>query len=166
MIMTFINLEIKLFNEFEFPNNKGNYSSNLLSGSLTPYNVGYSSSNASGDYPDPLAYKGVYEIVGTDDTFEDYTFIRLDKPLFGNRNIGGSNLANTPFQPFSDVGSITGTSLGMLIWKARATGKNEFIIIQDEVTGGVSEGAFIGKFPTSDIIENFEYITKTYGVNR
>ena len=54
----------------------------------------------------------------------------------------------------------------MLIWKARATGKNEFIIVQDEITGGVAKGAFISTFPTQDVIDNFDYITKTYGKNK
>ena len=156
---------VTLFNEFEFPNNNGNYNSNLSSGSLTPYNVGYSGSDANGNYLDPLAYKGVYEIVGAQDTFTDYTYLLLDKPLFGTRNIGGNSEANTPITPFNGIGSITGPSLGMLIWKARATGLNEFIIVQDEVTGGVTEGAFISSFSTQDVIDNFDYITKTYGVN-
>ena len=159
---------ITLFEEFEFPDNKGDYNSNLNSGSLTPYNAGYSGSNASGNYSDPLAYKGVYEIVGTRDepSFSGhYSFLYLDKPLYGDRNIGGNNTANTPLFPYHGFGSITGPSLGMLMWKARATGKNEFIMVQDEVTGGVAEGAFISKFATQDIIDNFDHITKTYGKN-
>jgi len=156
---------VTLFNEFEFPNNKGDYNTNLSSGSLTPYNVGYSGSDSSGNYPDPLAYKGVYEIVGAQDTFTNYTYLLIDKPIFGTRNIGGNGEANTPITPFNGIGSITGPGLGMLIWKARATGKNEFIIVQDEITGGVAKGAFISTFPTQDVIDNFDYITKTYGKN-
>ena len=159
---------ITLFDEFEFPNNQGDYNSRLTSGSLTPYNVGYSGSNADGNYSDPLAYKGVYEIIGTRDEpgfSGHYSFLYLDKPLYGDRNIGGNNEANTPLFPYQGFGSIGGPSLGMLMWKARATGKNEFIMVQDEVTGGVAEGAFISKFATQDILDNFDYITKTYGIN-
>ena len=159
---------ITLFDEFEFPNNQGDYNSRLTSGSLTPYNVGYSGSNASGNYTDPLAYKGVYEIIGTRDepSFSGhYSFLYLDKPLYGDRNIGGNNTANTPLFPYQGFGAIAGPSLGMLMWKARATGLNEFIMVQDEVTGGVAEGAFISKFSTQDVIDNFETITKTYGNN-
>ena len=54
----------------------------------------------------------------------------------------------------------------MLIWKARATGKNEFIIVQDQVTGEVGEGAFISRNITQDIRDNFKEITKTYGKNK
>ena len=75
-----------------------------------------------------------------------------DFPDFGGtKNIGG----NTP-----------GNSLGMLIWKARATGKNEFVLVQDSVTGGVQAGAFINKYAPDYITENFEAITKEYGSNQ
>ncbi len=54
----------------------------------------------------------------------------------------------------------------MLIWKARATGKNKFVLVQDNVTGGISEGAFINKYAPKYIKENFESITKEYGNNQ
>ena len=157
---------VTLFEEFEFPDNKGNYNSGLSSGSLTPYNVGYSGSDDSGNYFNPLAYKGVYEIIGTQDTFENYTYLALDRPVYGTRNIGGNGAANSRLYPFNGFSAIGGPGLGMLIWKARATGKNEFVIVQDEITGGVAEGAFISNLSTQDIVDNFDYITKTYGTNR
>ena len=100
------------------------------------------------------------------DNFENYTFIEIDKPLFGTRNIGGNGERNNRLDPFHSLSSIAGPPLGMLIWKARATGKNEFIIVQDEITGGVSEGAFISRFTPNYITENFEEITKTFGSNQ
>ena len=54
----------------------------------------------------------------------------------------------------------------MLIWKAAAVGKNNFIIVQDEISGGVAEGAFTSRYTTEEITDNFEYITKTYGTNQ
>jgi len=53
----------------------------------------------------------------------------------------------------------------MLIWKAKDVGKNQFIIVQDEITGGVGAGAFISKNTTQEIKNNFDEITKTYGAN-
>ena len=160
---------VTLYNQFEFPNGKGDYN-NALSGSstLTPYNTGYSGSNDSGNYIDPLAYKGVYEIIGIDDTYGDYVYIATNREFKEYRNIGGDGAQQTLITPFNSLngGFISGSSLGMLIWKARATGKNEFVIVQDQVTGGVGEGAFINRNTTQDIRDNFEEITKTYGKNK
>ena len=75
-----------------------------------------------------------------------------DFPDFGGfKNIGGAEIGN---------------SLGMLIWKARAVGKNEFVIVQDSVTGGVQGGAFISKHAPNYLVEDFETITKEYGGNQ
>ena len=52
------------------------------------------------------------------------------------------------------------------MWKARAAGKNEFVIVQDEVSGGVSNGTFTSEFVPDYITENFEEITKEYGSNQ
>jgi hypothetical protein len=51
------------------------------------------------------------------------------------------------------------------MWKARAAGKNEFVMVQDSVTGGVGAGAFTSKYVPNYIDENFENITKEYGIN-
>ena len=157
---------VTLFNEFEFPNGEGDYNSALSSGSLTPYNVGFTEKDSSGNYSSAFAFKGVFEILGTDDTNENYFYILTDQTFTENRNIGGNSTANTPLAPFHTLGSFTGPSLGMLIWKARATGKNEFVIVQDSITGGVQGGAFTNRYAPDYITENFEEITKEYGSNQ
>jgi len=56
--------------------------------------------------------------------------------------------------------------LGMLMWRARATGKNEFVIVQDQITGGVAAGAFTSKYTPDYLIPDFEEVTKEYGSNQ
>ena len=149
---------VTLYNEFEFPNNQGDYNSALTTGSLSPYNEGNTGIDSNGNYNDPLAYKGVFEIAGTYDegglasgnTFNFFMYNRFPNSA-DNKLIGGG---------------ASGNSLGMLLWKARAVGKNEFVIVQDEISGGVQEGAFTSRFTPSYITENFEAITKTYGSNQ
>ncbi len=144
---------VTLYNEFEFPNGQGDYNSVLTTGSLSPFNDGITI-DSDGNYSNALAYKGVYEIAGVYDNFStSFNILTYENfPDFGSvKNIGG----NTP-----------GNSLGMLIWKARATGKNKFVLVQDNVTGGISEGAFINKYAPKYIKENFESITKEYGNNQ
>jgi hypothetical protein len=144
---------VTIYNEFEFPNGQGDYNSVLTTGSLSPFNDGITV-DSDGNYSNALGYKGVYEIAGVYDNFTSDFGIMLydDFPDFGgNKAIGG----NTP-----------GNSLGMLIWKARATGKNEFVIVQDSITGGVQGGAFINRYAPNYITENFEEITKEYGSNQ
>ena len=99
-------------------------------------------------------YKGVYEIAGVYDNFSSDFGIMLydDFPNFGGiKTIGGG---------------VPGNSLGMLIWKARGVGKNEFVIVQDSITGGVQAGAFTSRYVPNYITENFEEITKKYGSNQ
>lgn len=240
---------VTLYNEFEFPNGQGDYDSALGTGSLSPYNDGYNIQDPNGDYSNPLAYKGVHEILGTFDDFSGQQFfILLKNPIIpslpttistfptspsGSFNVNNANAAatysvtgnvegrpgptvtanitlnsDTSFDQVSfttqqgdffngDVivfpttefnsgvgggipikfvititsspknigGGAPGNSLGMLIWKARGVGKNEFVMVQDSVTGGVSAGAFISKYAPDYITENFESITKEYGAN-
>ena len=161
---------VTLYNEFEFPNNQGDYNQAISSSlELKPYNTGYSASDANGNYVDPLSYKGVYEIIGVQDaallSTDPYVYILTNREFKENKNIGGNGEPNTPLSPQAGVGQITGPSLGMLIWKAKDVGKNQFIIVQDEITGGVGAGAFISKNTTQEIKDNFDEITKTYGAN-
>jgi hypothetical protein len=58
-----------------------------------------------------------------------------------------------------------GDGLGILMWKARAAGDNEFVLVEDLITGGVSNGAFTQIHVADYITENFEKITKEYGSN-
>lgn len=58
-----------------------------------------------------------------------------------------------------------GGSLGFFLWKARGVGKNEFILIEDKVTGQTSAGAFTTQFPPEYVSQNIENITKEYGSN-
>ena len=144
---------VTLYNEFEFPNGVGDYNTPLTSGSLSPYNKGYTTVNSEGNYLNPLAYKGVHEIIGAYDDFSGGNFfILLKTPIPApTKNIGGAT---------------SGDSLGMLIWKARATNKGEFVLVQDSITGGVQAGAFTSKYAPGYITENFESITKEYGSNQ
>jgi hypothetical protein len=143
---------VTLYNEFEFPNGQGNYDSVLTSGSLSPFNDGINI-DEDGNYSNALAYKGVYEIAGVWDSFSSFFILLYNSfPDIGVTKILGGN---TP-----------GNSLGMLIWKARGVGKNEFVIVQDSVTGGVQAGAFVNKYAPDYIKENFEAITKEYGSNQ
>ena len=144
---------VTLFNEFEFPNNQGDYSSVLTSGSLSPWNPGGITQNQDGEYSDALAYKGVYEIAGTYDNYSS--------------NLTLMTYTNFPTlsSTVSIGGGVPGNSLGMLIWKAKAVGKGTFVLVQDNVTGGVGAGAFTSKYAPKDITENFEQITKTFGSN-
>ena len=147
---------VTLYNEFEFPGGSGDYNSALTTGSLSPFNDGITIDD-DGNYSNVLGYKGVYEIAGVYDNFGtgvgSFTIMLYDNfPDFGGtKNIGGN---------------IPGNSLGMLIWKARAAGKNEFVIVQDEISGGVQGGAFINKYAPDYLTENFEAITKEYGGNQ
>ena len=119
---------------------------------LEPYNGGYTSKDEFGNYTDPFGFKGVYEILGVWEVGTLYTAFVVDKPnLGGNKIFGGGN---------------SSTSLGFLMWKARAAGKNEFIMVQDNVTGGVGAGALTGRFAPEYLTQNFESITKEYGSNQ
>lgn len=93
-----------------------------------------------------LASKGVFEILGLQQI--NSTLVKLHTRL---------TFTDPPYDEVN-VGS-------MLIWKARSVGKNDFIIVQDEITGGVGPGAFTTQFTTKEIKDNFDEITKTYGTN-
>jgi hypothetical protein len=71
-------------------------------------------------------------------------------------NIGNNGSSNQP---------PTGEPLGFLMWRARSPQRNEFIIVEDEVTGGVGPGAFTDRYTTEEIVDNFEEITRNYGNN-
>jgi len=127
--------------------NTGTFNSSILE----PYNGGYTSKDEFGNYTDPFGFKGVYEILGVWEPNSSRTRFQLDKP-----NLGGSK----------KIGGNSSTSLGFLMWKARAAGKNEFIMVQDSVTGGVGYGALTGRYSPEYLTQNFEAITKEYGSNQ
>ena len=114
----------------------------------------------NGDFINPLTRKGVVEILGANtgstaytasfliNTINDY---KLQIPGFGS------------FEYDFDFGS---GSWGFLMWKARAAGKNEFVIVQDSLSGGINAGAFTSAFVPEYLQENFEEITKEYGSNQ
>ena len=152
---------VTLFNSFEYPTGNQNWDQALdpilSSGSLTPYNVGYNIPDEFGNYPNPLAYKGVHEILGVQ-IFQGLQII-LSTP---KRNVNG-NITNSPI---NIGGNTVGNSLGMLIWKAEESlQRTQFVIIQDNVTG-VSAGAFTNRYTPQEITNNLEQITKEFGSNK
>ena len=166
---------VTIFNSFEYPTGSQNWDQAILptlgTGSLTPYNVGYDIQDEFGNYPNPLAYKGVHEILGCQ-VFSDSLDILLANPRL---NADGSYYDPTLF-PYSPVtpepgiqigGNVAGNSLGLLIWKGEQSfEKNQFIIVQDNVTGGVTEGAFTNRFTPKEITDNLTQITKEFGSNK
>ena len=133
-----------------------NFEVGFDSDELTPFtNIGGNGvsppKDANGNFIDPLEARGVIEIMGVDwDTNSSHTRLLTNKTcLYG------------PYIPF---GSNNG--IGFLLWKARAAGDNEFVIVQDSVTGGVQAGAFTSAYVPDYLTENFESITKEYGSNQ
>jgi hypothetical protein len=127
---------ITLFNELEFPIN------NI---ELIPYNVGFTGS-LEDNYINPLGYKGVFEIFGAWSIDSNHFSFLTDSQFSENRIIGGGGL-------------------GALIWKARAAGDNEFVMVQSEV-GSSGPGCFVDQYATDEIIQNLEQITKKFGSNK
>ena len=153
---------VTLFNSFEYPSGSEDWNQALLpslaSGSLTPYNVGYDILDEFNNYHNPLAYRGVHEIVGTQ-VFQGLQLI-LASP---KRN----SLGNVTTSQTQIGGNSAGNSLGLLIWKAEESlPKTQFVIVQDNVTGGVLEGAFTSRFSPQEITDNLEQITKEFGSNK
>lgn len=141
---------ITLYNEFEFPNGEGDYNTPLISGSLSPYNQGYEDVNSN-----PLHYKGVWEIIGSQDEFTTARWNLYLKETIYKR----PGLTNTFIG-----GAAAGNSLGALIWKAEAPNKSEFVLVQD-LLSRVGPGAFTNRYAPKTIIDNFNQITRTYGSN-
>ena len=65
---------------------------------------------------------------------------------------------------FTEDKIIGGNDLGALIWKARAAGDNEFVMVQSEV-GENGPGCFVDQYTTDEIVQNLEKITKEFGSN-
>ena len=127
---------ITLYNDLEFPINNND---------LEPYNTGFSG-NINNVLIDPLASKGVFEVLG----------LRL--PLFGGDDID-LVMSNT----FTENKNIGSGSLGFLMWKAEKTGKH--VLVQSQ-TSGVGSGAFTSRFTPEEITQNLTSITKEYGINK
>jgi hypothetical protein len=108
-----------------------------------------------------LGQKGVVEIAGaTQRSSNDDIYLIL-------KDIADPNtLASGSIVPSSNMSRNLGKGdLGFFIWQARAAGDNEFVMVQDLVTGGVGKGAFTNEFAPTYLTENFQDITKTYGSN-
>ena len=115
---------------------------------LDPFNDGMLNKDSNDNFLESLGSKGVFEILGIDYmTNSTQTRLFIDKKT-GSTKILGQGAA------------------GFFIWRARAAGKNEFVIVRDEVSGGVQAGAFTSAFSPDYITENFEAITKEYGSNQ
>jgi hypothetical protein len=127
---------ITLYNNLEFP---------IDNNDLQPYNTGFSGS-INNVLIDPLASKGVFEILG------------LKLPLFPGDDID-LVMSNT-FTENKDIGN---NELGFLMWKAEKTGKH--VLVQDQMSG-VGTGAFTSRFTPEEITQNLTSITKEYGINK
>ncbi len=114
----------------------------------------------NGDFINPLTRKGVVEILGANTGSTAYTASFLINTINDYKlQIPGFGSLEYDF----DFGS---GSWGFLMWKARAAGKNEFVIVQDSLSGGINAGAFTSAFVPEYLQENFEEITKEYGSNQ
>lgn len=127
---------ITLYNNLTFP---------IDNNDLEPYNVGFSAS-IDNVLVDPLASKGVFEILGFD----------LDSPSSGQVSL----LMSHTFIETRDIGN---ADLGFLMWKAEKTGKH--VLVQDQMSG-VGKGAFTSRFTPEEITQNLTSITKEYGINK
>ena len=122
----------------------------------------------------PLGQKGVVEIVGiaqssgTSGTpFDTYLLLKDNMDMNAVISQGAFYTGSWDTGVTKSLSCRIGAGdLGCFIWKARAAGDNEFVMVQDSVTGGVSAGAFTSKYTTQEITDNFEDITKTYGSNK
>lgn len=130
---------ITLYNTLAFP---------IDNNDLEPYNVGFSSSIGN-VLLDPLASKGVFEVLGLNlpASHSPTNMINLimSNTFTENKNIGGN------------------PGLGFLMWKAEKTGKH--VLVQDSVSG-VGAGAFTSRFTPEEITQNLTSITKEYGINK
>ena len=159
---------ITLYNEFEFPSGDEDFNAALISSSiLSPMNDGVTNPNTE-DEVEFLASKGVFQIVGSQDTFGSTGTVLVTPYQFqGSYNLGGGNSYNSQINPGPFSGfTISGSALGFLIWEATKVNQGEFIIVDKSVTGGVGAGAFTTQFSSEDLTQNFEAITKEYGANQ
>ena len=116
----------------------------IVQGTLEPFNSGatnnYYITDTNGDYPNPLAKNGVYEIT---------------------KYVTSNEFTITP--PLPEVGWTAGNGdKGCLIWRSSGVTSIEF---DNATLSGVGKGNLITPTPSETIIENLTYITKTYGTN-
>ena len=151
---------ITVYNEFEFIGDSGTYANALTTGSLSPMNNGYNTLDENGNYLNPLAYKGVYEIVGTRTDFagagQDLQQFILSTPIYKPDEI---TLAS------ANEYQVGNGALGILMWKAQSSNKSEYVLLQDSLNG-TGKGCFVNKFTTQIIKDNLLNITKEFGSNK
>jgi len=127
---------ITLYNDLEFP---------ITSSTLSPYNTGFSSS-IDGVLNDPLASKGVFEVLG----------VKLPVHVTGSAEL----VMSQPFHEDKDIGN---GELGFLMWKAVQDGKS--VLVQNSINE-IGAGAFTSRFTPEEITQNLPSITKEYGINK
>jgi hypothetical protein len=127
---------ITLYDKLEFP---------IDNSDLSPYNTGFSSS-IDGVLNTPLAYKGVFEVLGM--YFE--TISPFDCLL----------VMSDTFHETKDIGN---GELGFLMWKAVQDGKS--VLVQNSINE-IGAGAFISTSTPKEVIQNLPSITKKYGINK
>jgi len=172
---------LTIFRELNSAGSTGTLEDALTLGeNLIPFNYGYDEKDENGNYPYPLANRGVYELTGTDPSFSSVydmnpVFFTITPPIkFGIEsgssgqvinqiNIGDSVSTENNQYPDSPT-----NGLGMLMWKAvgkdQLTGE-DYVLIQDNI-GGVGQGYFTTEFITEEIQNNIEKITKEFGSNK
>jgi len=91
--------------------------------------------------------------------------MKIDHKFSKGYNLGGGNINRSQGNDAYPGITFVSSSLGFLIWRARDSSKNDFVLVQDNVSGGVGAGAFTSRYTTKEITNNFESITKRFGSN-
>ena len=108
----------------------------------------------------PLGERGVIEISGVrigyfnSDGSRAFTFLFKDQ----------ITTINAGFHR-QIAGEFTAPPLGMLMWRALAPNKSEYVIVKDPIVS-TNNGAFISGFSPKYILDNLEKITQEFGSNK
>jgi len=172
---------VTIYRELNSAGSTGTLEDALTKGeNLVPFNYGYDQKDENGNYPYPLASRGVYELVGTDPSFNSAydmnpVFFILHPPIkFGiesgssGQSINQINIGDSLSTENNQYPNSPTNGLGMLLWKAVGKGQltgEDYVLIQDPI-GGVGQGYFTTEFITEEIQNNIEKITKEFGSNK
>ena len=108
----------------------------------------------------PLGERGVIEISGVRIAYFNSDGNRAFEFLFKDQittiNVGFNRQIS---------GEFTAPPLGMLMWKALAPNKSEYVIVKDPIVSA-NNGAFISGFSPKYVLDNLEKITQEFGSNK